>query len=194
MGVNLDREMGTAYTGQAGPKTERRKQMKQTFVRSGDWSDYGESESGALPCAVVLPDGTRVDIDSTAIGIRQWEQGASRSRYVQMTPDGAVRVREKSYSDEPTRRSGRYRIVLEVIAPKKSTFLFARPCPWCGEKAGEQSLDGQPAWAKPDPLFCSKKCRANYEAVEAEIREQQEADRRENEAWTKRMRALGYIV
>ena len=163
--------------------------MKQTFVRSGEWSEYGENESGAIPCALVMPDEMRVEIDNKAQVEAQWDLGQSRSRYARMTPAGEVRVRETLHGDDPRRRQGRYRIILEVIAPKGSTFFFASNCPWCGEKVREYPLGECPG----EPDFHDA-CRKYQDAIEAHIQEQQEADRKDRLAEEAHLRALGYVL
>ena len=35
-------------------------------VEWSDWSEYSPSRTGQLPCAIVLPDGERVEIDAAS--------------------------------------------------------------------------------------------------------------------------------
>ncbi len=63
---------------------------------------------------------------------------------------------------------GRAGSKLEIMAPKGSTFLFTRRCPWCGDVAGEQSLPGLGYEEEAEPLWHSG-CEAEWEAEEAAI-------------------------
>ena len=168
---------------------------KFTFVATYSWSDHpdgGEYSSGQLPCAVLLPDGERVELDDTEIQCARFNlDRLNPTWYVPLHEN--VRVRESGGGDDPARHYGRGYSKLEIQAPGGSRFLFARPCPWCAEKAGEQELSADLNRPEADPLF-HPACLKRHEAFQAEIREQEEADCREREAWETHLHTLGYIV
>ena len=164
---------------------------KWTFVSRFSWSDHpdgGENRTGQLPDAVVLPDGERVGLDLDDVQAARWDQDKLNPRwYVQLHVN--VRVREGGWGEDPARSVGRSESRLEVQAPRGSRFLFARMCPWCGEKAGEQELPGEHWWEQAEPLYHAR-CRERADEEERLIAEAREEMRREaaaEAAWLERV-------
>ena len=127
---------------------------KFTFKHTVEWSDrspHSPSHTGQIPCAVILPDGERVDLSVVAVEVARWNQEANADRYVQLHEN--VRVREPFGGDDGSRRHGRSWSTMKILAPAGSKFLFSRNCPGCGETAGEQELPGQHYWEQADPLW-----------------------------------------
>jgi len=180
---------------QAGLKTERRKIVaKFTFnhtVEWSDWSEFSPQHTGQLPCAVILPDGERVELDEAArfFGYESLYQAKiekdSKATYAQIHPN--VRFRENHWGDDGSRRMGRAGSKLEVLAPKESGFLFACICPWCGEQAGEQELSATGSWwAKAEPLYhdsCKTEEKEQERLLEEHYLEIEEQERLADEAW-----------
>jgi hypothetical protein len=178
--------------GQAGPKTERRIEMKATFRHSIEWSDWSEhspNHHGQLPCAVILPDGERIALDDGALYQAQSNlfyarmERRSRATYAQIHPN--VRVREDSWGDDGSRRMGRAGSTMEVLAPKGSRFVFNYRCPYCGEESGECE-ESELRGGQADPLW-HESCKAEDEEQERGVEEHrryvEEQERLADEEW-----------
>lgn len=147
---------------------------KFTFKHQVEWSDrspHSPTHWGQLPEAVVLPDGERVPLDDATLYAAETRLAherdyGSRTTYAQVHDN--VRVRESHWGDDGSRRMGQAGSKLEVLAPKGSTFLFARRCPWCGDVSGEQTLPGERYDEKAEPLYHSG-CKAEMDTEEAAI-------------------------
>lgn len=165
--------------------------MKRTFKHMTEWADWSESSPshyGQLPCAVILPDGERVEMDE---GARFAAEGnlfhaqlrGSKATYAIIHPK--VRFRESHWGDDGSRRVGRAGCTLEVLAPKGSRCLFTRRC-WCGGEAGEaeeEELDR----AGCAPALYHASCEAELDEQERLIEEHRryvaEQERQADEEW-----------
>ncbi len=131
---------------------------KFTFIHTTEWSDrspHSPSHTGQLPCAVVLPDGERVELDEYARYMAgellyNARMEGSKATYAQIHPN--VRFRESHWGDDGSRRMGRAGNKMEVFAPKGSLFFFSRICPWCGRKSGEAE-ESELIHGKATPLY-----------------------------------------
>ena len=162
--------------------------MKKTFTHTiewSDWSEYSPTHRGQFPTAVILPDGERVELDDGARHAAYIDLAArnTRATYAQVHPN--VRIRENHWGDDGSRRAGRAGSTLEILAPKRSRFIFARVCPWCGEKAGEAREDVL-VRGRAEPLY-HKSCKAEADEQERLIEEHchyvAEQERLADEKW-----------
>lgn len=135
--------------------------MKTTFTYRTEWSDWSEhspQSTGQFPCAVILPDGERVDLSASAI--YEAIHVAPRSPHATYAPlHENVRVRESYWGDDGSRRIGRAGSKLEVLAPKGSEFRFAQFCPGCGDQTGEVGSDGLTKARRAPEKWCAD-CKA----------------------------------
>lgn len=104
--------------------------QRTKFTQNGSWSDYGEDQTGRLPVAVTPPGGERVGIDSDDINCAQWHNNvAFDGQWVVLARDAeghpVISAKVTDGGDNPTRRSGRYWAITEVLAPEGSEFHFA---------------------------------------------------------------------
>jgi hypothetical protein len=169
------------------------------MVEWSDWSEFSPQHQGQLPCAVILPDGKRVELDEAAryaaygsLYRARMEEG-SKATYAQIHPN--VRFRENHWGDDGSRRMGRAGSKLEVLAPKESKFLFARVCPWCGGQAGEQELSAIGPWPTKAKSLYHDSCKAEEDEQERLIAEQyREIDEQERLAEESWQREYGHLL
>lgn len=120
------------------------------FSHRWEWSDFSEyspSHLGQLPVVVILPDGEGIglangDLERAQYDFyRQFESAPKHEHYwIPLTED--VKFRLSGGMTDPTKRFGKGKESLEVLAPEGSRFVFRRFCPYCGEPNGEEIHDG----------------------------------------------------
>lgn len=155
--------------------------MKTTFSTYWGWSRISEWGGGQrLPAAIRLPDGQIIDlswVEYEGASHRHFNKHPrSKAKYMPMNDDGTVRLFHNTGGDDGGRSSGQRWAVMEVIAPKGSTFLYGGICSDCGKETVEYSEDPN------SPANCPK-CLAIYAELQQLVDESQRELQEQEEAW-----------
>jgi len=167
--------------------------VKTTFRTWWGWSTLSDWGGGVrLPDAVRLPDGEIIDLSYEEYQTRGYryftiEHPHSKAKYVPMNDDSTVRLSCDSGGSDGSARSGERWMLMKVIAPKASIFLYGGTCAEC-EGEMEYSDD-------PDSSDMCPGCLAYYEELERLVEEQrryiEEQERLADEEWK---REYGHLL
>lgn len=139
------------------------------FVHNIEWSDrsgQSPSRSGAVPIALILPNGERVETDVDNLASARFELDFPLAQWIRL--HNQVTLRENHWGDDPERSFGRCGYALYLHAPENCKFVFGVYCPHCGEQTGEETYSYEET-PRSDLEKAHDHCREAFDEEQAEI-------------------------